>query len=92
MQTKHKSLYHFCLMKRFHNQFTGGGEIFVDRYKRAVTHGRPEQIDEAVCWVYSAVWADGGAIAQCEFGAGANPANVRQMFKSWKEIQDGKHS
>jgi hypothetical protein len=26
-------------------------------------------------------------VAQCEFGAGANPANVRQMFKSWKEIQ-----
>jgi len=42
-----------------------------------------EEIDAAIHEIRSAVWEQGGAIAQCEFGAAANPANVRQVFKSW---------
>jgi hypothetical protein len=83
----------FCIgidkIVQFNGRITFWGEL--DR-QYLLPHGTPEQIAEAVRRVYSAVWADGGAIAQCEFGAGANSANVRQMFKSWKEVQDREHS
>jgi hypothetical protein len=31
------------------------------------------------------LWAAGGCIAQCEFGAGAKPENVYRMFETWNE-------
>ena len=74
----------FCIgienIARFRGKISFWGEI--DR-QRLLPRGTTDEIDAAVREVYSAVWANGGAIAQCEFGAGANPANVRQVFKSW---------
>lgn len=29
------------------------------------------------------LWRDGGCIAQCEFGPGANPENVYAVFRAW---------
>jgi hypothetical protein len=75
----------FCIgienIAQFKGKITFWGEL--DR-QHLLPEGTPDQIDEAVRQVYAAVWADGGAIAQCEFGAGAKPANVRQMFKTWE--------
>ena len=74
----------FCIgiekIAQFRGKITFWGEI--DR-QRLLPRGTAEEIDAAVAKVRSAVWARGGAIAQCEFGAGAKAANVRQVFKSW---------
>jgi hypothetical protein len=78
----------FCIgiekIAGFKGKITFWGEI--DR-QHLLPKGTAEEIDAAVRKVRSAVWAQGGAIAQCEFGAGANPANVRQVFKSWAEAE-----
>jgi hypothetical protein len=74
----------FCIgiekIAQFKGKITFWGEI--DR-QRLLPWGTPEEIDAAIRNVRSAIWANGGAITQCEFGAGANPVNVRQVFKSW---------
>ncbi len=76
----------FCIgienIAQFKGKITFWGEM--DR-QHLLVNGTPEQIDEAVRSVHGAVWADGGAIGQCEFGAGANPANVRRVYKAWSE-------
>ena len=77
----------FCIgienIARFKGKITFWGEV--DR-QHLLPKGTAEEIDAAVRKVHSAIWADGGAIAQCEFGAGANPSNVRQVFKSWADL------
>jgi hypothetical protein len=78
----------FCIgvknIAQFKGRITFWGEM--DR-QHLLPHGTPREIDEAVRSVRSAVWSNGGAIAQCEFGAGANPANVRQLYRSWAESE-----
>jgi hypothetical protein len=32
------------------------------------------------------LYAHGGVIAQCEFGPGAKPENVFEVFRTWNEI------
>jgi hypothetical protein len=44
------------------------------------------EIDAAVRTVHQALWRNGGCIAQCEFGAGARPENVRQVFDTWDQV------
>ncbi|MDR0761245.1 MAG: methyltransferase [Treponema sp.] len=77
----------FCIgidnIKQFRGRITFWGEM--DR-QHLLPRGTPDEIDVAVKQVHSAIWAKGGAIAQCEFGAGANPVNVRQLYKSWEDI------
>ena len=77
----------FCIgidrIAGFRGKITFWGEI--DR-QHLLPHGTKSDIDAAVRKVHSAIWKNGGAIAQCEFGAGANPANVRQVFKSWADL------
>ena len=74
----------FCMgiekIARFKGKITFWGEI--DR-QYLLPRGTAEEIDAAVHEIRAAIWEQGGAIAQCEFGAAANPANVRQVFKSW---------
>lgn len=48
----------------------------------ATTH----EIDAAVRTVHQTLWRQGGCIAQCEFGAGARPENVRQVFETWDQV------
>jgi len=75
----------FCIgvekIAAFRGKIAFWGEI--DR-QHLLPHGTADEIAAAVGKVRSTLWAHGGAIAQCEFGAGANPANVRQVFKSWE--------
>ena len=67
----------------FAGKITFWGEL--DR-QGLLPNGSINDIDTAVRRVYKAFWKDGGAIAQCEFGAGAKPENVRQMFKTWESL------
>jgi len=69
------------LGRKFGGKLTFWGEI--DR-QHLLPYATTRQIDEAVQRVRSALYHDGGVIAQCEFGAGARPENVWQMFKSWE--------
>ena len=74
----------FCIGIDNLHQYKGGitfwGEI--DR-QHILPYGKPEEVCNAVHSVHSALWDNGGCIAQCEFGPGANPENVREVFKTW---------
>jgi hypothetical protein len=48
--------------------------------------GKLEEIEEAVKKVKDNLWANGGCIAQCEFGVGAKPENVYKVFETWEKI------
>lgn len=48
--------------------------------------GNTQDIQNAVKEVHEKLWSNGGCIAQCEFGAGANPDNVYSVFQTWDEI------
>ena len=48
--------------------------------------GTAQDIDNAVDAVRKSLWRQGGCIAQCEFGPGANPVNVKQVFESWNKF------
>jgi hypothetical protein len=78
----------FCIgiknIAQFKGKITFWGEV--DR-QHLLPHGTPGQIDEAISGVYKTIWSNGGAIAQCEFGAGARPENVRQVFASWANLR-----
>ncbi len=50
-----------------------------------LVEGTTEDIRNAVKKVRETLWKDGGCIAQCEFGPGAKPENVYEMFKAWQE-------
>lgn len=81
----------FCMgleaLKPLKGRITFWGEI--DR-QHMLPDGSPEDIDGAVDAVYAALWQDGGCIAQCEFGIGARPDNVRRVFERWTELRPGK--
>ncbi len=71
------------LGRRHAGKITFWGEL--DR-QHLLPYGTPENIDQAVRRVKEALYQEGGAIAQCEFGVGARPENVYQMFKTWEEL------
>ncbi len=77
----------FCIgvdkLAPFAGQITFWGEI--DR-QHLLPHGTPEDIDRAVRTVYETLWRNGGCIAQCEFGPGARPENVREVFVAWDAL------
>ena len=77
----------FCMgtqnLEPFAGKITFWGEI--DR-QNLLPSGTPDDIDRAVHDVYNRLWRNGGCFAQCEFGAGAKPENVLQVFKSWDEV------
>ncbi|MFW5986080.1 MAG: uroporphyrinogen decarboxylase family protein [Halanaerobiales bacterium] len=64
-------------------KITFWGEI--DR-QHLLPSGSREDIDRAVKKVYQNLYRQGGVIGQCEFGPGARPENVWQVYKSWAEI------
>jgi uroporphyrinogen decarboxylase len=39
-----------------------------------------------VAEVKDTLWAGGGCIAQCEFGAGARPDNVAAVYRAWDQL------
>lgn len=64
-------------------KLTFWGEI--DR-QHLLVDGSLEDIRSAVETVHQKLWRDGGCIAQCEFGPGAKPENVYEVFRAWDNI------
>lgn len=77
----------FCMelekLEQFKGKITFWGEI--DR-QSLLPHGSIEDIENAVKNVKEKLWVGGGCIAQCEFGAGANPENVYKVFETWNKL------
>ena len=77
----------FCIgvenLRQFKGKITFWGEI--DR-QNLLPYGTTEDIRKAVKSVYDNLYADGHCVAQCEFGIGAKPENVREVFRTWDEL------
>ena len=77
----------FCMglenLERFRGQICFWEEI--DR-QHLLPNGSTRDIDIAVRDVYEHLYQSGGVIAQCEFGAGANPDNVYAVFQTWDTL------
>lgn len=77
----------FCIgledLERFRGQICFWGEI--DR-QHLLPNGSIGDIRSAVRDVYDRLYQSGGTIAQCEFGAGANPDNVYAVFETWDTL------
>lgn len=71
------------LGRRFAGKITFWGEV--DR-QHLLPYGTPAQVAEAVRAAGKALWRNGGAVAQCEFGIGARPENVAAVFETWNKI------
>ena len=71
------------LGRQYRGKITFWGEL--DR-QGLLPYGSTADIEAAVHRVYSAFWEHGGAIAQCEFGAGSKPENVIKMFEIWEQL------
>lgn len=71
------------LGENFAGRLTFWGEI--DR-QYLLPWGTPEEIRRAVKKVYDCLYREGGVIAQCEFGVGARPENVRAVFEAWESF------
>lgn len=72
-----------ALGQQFRGKITFWGEI--DR-QHLLPFGSVQEIDAAVRRVYNNLYQNGGCIAQCEFGAGARPENVLQVYQSWDSL------
>jgi uroporphyrinogen decarboxylase len=71
------------LGRQYRGKITFWGEF--DR-QGLLPYGSTADIEAAVHRVYNAFWEHGGAIAQCEFGAGSKPENVLKMFETWEQL------
>lgn len=78
----------FCMglenLEKYAGKITFWGEI--DR-QWLLPYGTKEDIVKAVEQVYNTLWRNGGCIAQCEFGIGANPENVYTVFEEWDKYK-----
>jgi uroporphyrinogen decarboxylase len=70
-------------LARFRGQITFWGEI--DR-QVVLSFGSLDEVRRAVEEVRRHLYADGGVIAQCEFGPGAQPENVLEVFRTWSRL------
>jgi hypothetical protein len=71
------------LGRRFRGRITFWGEI--DR-QELLPFGCPGDVRRAVREMREHLYANGGVIAQCEFGPGANPDNVLAVFQEWDAV------
>ena len=71
------------LGRRFKGRITFWGEI--DR-QHLLVHGTRREIEQAVRSVRDSLYAEGGVIAQCEFGLEADPDNVLAVFEAWDRL------
>ncbi|MBU1700896.1 MAG: methyltransferase [Candidatus Eisenbacteria bacterium] len=67
--------------KKFAGEITFWGEM--DR-QQILPNGSLDEVIAASRLMKSSLHRGGGLIAQCEFGAGANPENVRAFFEFWE--------
>ena len=74
----------FCMgvdrLAAYKGRITFWGEM--DR-QHILPSGTEEQVIRAVQDIREHLYSNGGVIAQCEFGPGAKPGNVRAMFAAW---------
>lgn len=77
----------FCIgldkLAQFRGRITFWGEV--DR-QHLLADASPEDVQAAITEVDRILWSDGGCIAQCEFGAGSRPANVRAVYETWQAL------
>jgi hypothetical protein len=73
------------LGRRFKGRMTFWGEI--DR-QDLLAFGTRDQVATAVREAREHLYANGGVIAQCEFGPGAIPENVLHVFRTWQELDN----
>ena len=66
----------------FARRITFWGEL--DR-QHLLPRGTRAEVVAAVREMKTALYRDGGVIAQCEFGPGANPDNIAAAFETWDE-------
>jgi uroporphyrinogen decarboxylase len=71
------------LGRRFRGRLTFWGEI--DR-QELLPFGTGADVRRAVREMRESLHAGGGVIAQCEFGPGARPENVLEVFRAWQEL------
>jgi hypothetical protein len=80
----------FCMgvesLAPFAGKMTFWGEV--DR-QHLLAHATPDEVAAAVRLVHATLWRNGGCFAQCEFGAGARPENVRMVFETWETLTTG---
>jgi hypothetical protein len=68
---------------RFRGRITFWGEM--DR-QELLPFGTTDDVRRAVREAREHLYANGGVIAQCEFGPGAKPENVLAVFRAWQEL------
>lgn len=71
------------LGQRFRGRVTFWGEM--DR-QELLPFGTVDDVRRAVREIREHLYANGGVIAQCEFGPGAKPENVLAVFRTWQEL------
>jgi len=71
------------LGRRFRGRITFWGEM--DR-QELLPFGTVDEVRRAVRETHECLWANGGVIAECEFGPGAKPENVLEVFRVWNEL------
>ncbi len=71
------------LGRRFRGRITFWGEM--DR-QELLAFGSVDDVRRAVAEVHANLFAKGGMIAQCEFGPGAKPENVFEVFRAWRDL------
>jgi len=74
------------LGRRFAGRLTFWGEV--DR-QILLSRGTKDEVARAVREMRAHLYADGGVIAECEFGPGAQPENVLHVFETWRRIDEG---
>ena len=72
-------------LARFAGRITFWGEI--DR-QILLAHGPRAEVEAEVRDVRAHLYANGGVIAQCEFGPGAIPENVVHVFDTWQSLDE----
>ncbi len=77
----------FCMgvenLKQYKWQITFWVEIV---RQHILVNGSTNDVREAVTLIQENLYDQGGVIAQCEFGAGAKPLNVYEVYKTWNKI------
>lgn len=77
----------FCMgvpnLAPYKGKITFWGEIC---RQHLLPHGTDDDIRRAVTEVHDTLWDNGGCIAQCEFGPGANPDNVEAVYRYWDAV------
>jgi hypothetical protein len=76
------------LGRRFRGRITFWGEM--DR-QELLAFGSVAEVRRAVSEARANLYANGGVIAQCEFGPGAKPDNVFEVFRAWRDLDEPAH-